>query len=117
MELWIRSQNKQRLSKVDDIYYVADGDFWAICTNRSALDYAGLYPTEQRCLEIIDEIQKLLMNNLDDYIVFKECEVPQETLKSFMETKKLVVTSGQNSPPASVEITPCNLRVYEMPQE
>ncbi len=60
MELWVRNQNKQRLSKVDDIYYVADGDFWAIRTNRSALDYAGLYPTEKRCLEIIDEIQKIL---------------------------------------------------------
>ena len=117
--LWVRSQNKQRLSKVDDIYYVADGDFWSIRTNRSAFEYAGLYPTEQRCLEIIDEIQKLLMggNPENAFIALKDCFYEDyDEIKQIVERakeKKFIAVGGG----ADIEFMQPNVLVYEMPQE
>lgn len=118
MELWVRSQNKQRLSKVDDIYYVADGDFWAIRTNRSALDYAGLYPTEERCLEIIDEIQKILQSN--GLIIFKDIDISGLNKKDIEPFNAVGYTSSTNKAftnDGEISINQLDTAVYEMPQE
>jgi hypothetical protein len=120
MKLFIRSQNKQRLSKVDDIYYVADGDFWAIRTNRSALDYAGLYPTEERCLEIIDEIQKLLLRANGDYIIkLQDIDVNAEEKtvygENFIQKLQSPIMPIANEP--SVQLVQPSVLVYEMPKE
>jgi hypothetical protein len=116
MELWIRSQNKQKLSKVDDIYYVADGDFWAIRTNRSSLNNAGLYATEQRCLEIIDEIQKILQHN--GLLVVKDIDISGLTRKDFEPFKPLVYTSESDfNKKGEISFNQLSSYVYEMPQE
>jgi hypothetical protein len=120
MELWVRSQNKQRLSKVDDIYYVADGDFWAIRTNRSALDYAGLYATEERCLEIIDEIQKLLLSANGDYLIkLQDIDVNAEEKmvygENYIKRLQSPIMPIANEP--SVQFIQPSVLVYEMPKE
>lgn len=55
MELWVRSQDKRLLCKVDSLNcYKLNGSF-NISTGNQLL---GKYSTEERCLEIIDEIQQ-----------------------------------------------------------
>lgn len=65
MDLWIRSQNKKALipnpklviDKLEDKHYIADRyDF-----KRETI--LGVYKTEQRALEVLDEIQSFLENN------------------------------------------------------
>lgn len=68
MDLWIRSQNKKKLVKVcyigidrgpyerDKKYYIkhsnGDGDYYRL----------GAYKTEERALEVLDEIEKLMFS-------------------------------------------------------
>ena len=62
MELWIRSQDKRVLQKVDNVYLNANYDNRRICTIDSR-DYEsdlGEYKTKERALEVLDEIQNLL---------------------------------------------------------
>ena len=65
MELWVRSQDKRILQKVDNIYLNANYDNRRICTNDSR-DYEsdlGEYKTKERAIEVLDEIQAYLMSN------------------------------------------------------
>lgn len=65
MELWIRSQDKRILQKVDNIYLNANYDNRRICTNDSR-DYEsdlGEYKTKERALEVLDEIQEAKLGN------------------------------------------------------
>ena len=54
MELWIRSQDKRRLMKVDEIWVNKAGTIF--CNNTI---YAGY--SEKRALEVLDEIQTHLL--------------------------------------------------------
>jgi hypothetical protein len=54
MEFWIRNKEKNRLVKVRDVYFFGN----SIESNGGLL---GDYATAERCIEIIDEIQKILM--------------------------------------------------------
>ena len=56
MELWIRSQDKKRLVKAEHIYYCKD-EFTNCIFITGAYDL-GVYKTEERALEILDEIQE-----------------------------------------------------------
>ena len=66
MELWVRSQDKTRLVKVDHIYYMENmftndvEDKYYICSG-GAFDL-GVYSTKERALEILDEIQEHIEN-------------------------------------------------------
>lgn len=63
MELWIRSQDKTKLVKVNDILYMdTSGDYekeyhslWNNCVG-----ILGTYKTKERALEVLDEIQRLV---------------------------------------------------------
>lgn len=65
MNLWVMSQNKKELrpnpklgiDKLEDKFYIVDRyDF-----ERATI--LGVYKTEQRALEVLDEIQSFLENN------------------------------------------------------
>lgn len=65
MELWIRSQNKRMLTKLDYCYLepvhkreILGGNHYLI--NQSL----GIYPTEKRALKILDEIQNIIKPTL-----------------------------------------------------
>ena len=74
MGLWIRSQDRKRLYKATELFIEKDiykdwciktefghdyitKDVWYICVNQARL---GKYFNEERALEVLDEIQKLL---------------------------------------------------------
>ena len=66
MELWIRSQEKESLLKIENISI--DNENWILGNlisddNKSICDYwkLGHYETKERALEILDEIDERIM--------------------------------------------------------
>lgn len=59
MELWIRSQDKTFLKKVNTIGIVEGQDFCFISENITT--DLGKYKSKERALEVLDEIQNKLM--------------------------------------------------------
>lgn len=59
MELWIRSQNRSQLTKITGLLLL-DKEIRGF-TNTEYFYELGIYKTEERALEVLDEIQKLLM--------------------------------------------------------
>ena len=69
MELWIRSQDKKRLTKIEDVYMVEDFykkdnilSFPKYYIGNTLVGHLGIYKTKERALEVLDEIQGLFMN-------------------------------------------------------
>ena len=66
MELWIRSQNKERLIKVEDLYIEFNGDTNPkIDSHRIVTDKfinLGIYKSKERALEVLDEIHQRLID-------------------------------------------------------
>lgn len=63
MNLWIRTQNKIKLTKVNDIQIDKVSDGFQII-NYSENNYViilGLYKTKERALEVLDEIEERIM--------------------------------------------------------
>jgi len=104
MELWIRSQDKTFLKKVNTIGIVEGEDFWFISENITT-DF-GKYKTRERALEVLDEIQKLI----DPVLVFKNCECDNDTLKAIKEIGACIVNDNSHIE----QIQSC---VYEMPKD
>lgn len=71
MNLWIRSQNKERLIKVSNVQYTyRKGDLYSdvrgkhyIGTYYDNLEILGEYTTKERALQILDEIQEAQLGN------------------------------------------------------
>lgn len=62
MELWIRSQDKEVLTRVVDIWKDADkNEIWSK-SSFAIKNCLGIYKTKERALEVLDEIQDLLQN-------------------------------------------------------
>ena len=59
MELWIRSQDKEMLYKVHEIFYYRCTDAHSIQVNHENF---GTYKTKERALEVLNEIQDRLIN-------------------------------------------------------
>lgn len=88
MELWIRSQDKRNLKKINTEIYIrkiytrkglsnyAEGGVYFIASSGTEL---GEYKTKERALEVLDEIQKYItptLNLLDDTLKGKQvCQV------------------------------------------
>lgn len=96
MELWIRSQDKECLLKVE--YLCVDYDT-NIRTGTGLI--LGTYKTKERAREILDKIQEIIKPQL----LFKEGKI----LGSIQE--KIV------REPAGCEIKELSAYVYEMPKE
>ena len=61
MNLWIRSQDRTFLRKVNTIGIVEGRDFWSIDENLTVS--FGKYKTKERAIEVLDEIQSYLMGD------------------------------------------------------
>lgn len=68
MELWIRSQDKRNLKKINTEIYIkkglsnyAEGDVYFIVSSGTEL---GEYKTKDRALEVLDDIQKILIHDV-----------------------------------------------------
>ena len=72
MELWIRSQDKEDLIKVDNLGLAYEGKYAFVDNDRIDDKFyicqftnnfhakLGVYATKERALEVLDEIQKML---------------------------------------------------------
>ena len=104
MELWIRSQDRRILQKVDNVYLNANYKNRRICTNDSR-DYEsdlGTYATKKRALEVLDEIQNILKAKC----ILKSYDniTPEFSEKAIIQ-------------PCEVHIEQLDNYVYEMPKE
>ena len=63
MELWIRTQDKKQLLKVNDGLYIANGftDTPDSFIGIKSIGHIGKYSTEKRALEVLDEIQNMII--------------------------------------------------------
>jgi len=73
MELWIRSQDRERLTICRDlrIYKSLEKDEWCI----EDCDWLGSYKTKERALEVLDEIEQIIISKeiyLNDREAFDE---------------------------------------------
>ena len=113
MELWIRNQNKNLLTKVNYIEY----SFWNEQHRiYSGGEVVGIYDSKERALEVLDEIQ----NKMNPKYFYKtNCLMKPEQLEK-MET---ILQQKYNADfivgSASDEIEPLSndVLVYEMPEE
>ena len=61
MDLWIRSQDKEKMLIVKEVFYVLQ-DNSIVCHLDGIPNILGKYETKERALEVLDEIQKKLMD-------------------------------------------------------
>lgn len=67
MELWIRSQDKRILQKVDNIFLDANYGNKRISTYDGDNIELGTYKTKERALQVLYEIQRyILLPNIDN---------------------------------------------------
>lgn len=50
--MWIRSQDRKKLTEIHDVTIYHDKQIWAGCS------FIGEYSTEEKALKVLDEIQK-----------------------------------------------------------
>ena len=107
MNLWVRSQDKIILQKVDNIYLNANYDNRRICTNDSR-DYEsdlGEYKTKERAIEVLDEIQSLLQPTIEYKPIVQEEYNPAYEYKHFVKVDD------------NMEIKELSIFVYQMPEK
>ena len=106
MDLWIRSQDKRDLLKVNGIGII-DNSIATVSLNLQGTLTLGHYKTKERALEVLEEIQELLM--------------PKTFTKNIIEYIPDYNTTGggifiTEDEPSTVE-TLSSTYVYEMPKE
>lgn len=110
MDLWIRSQDRTKLVKADNISYMDTAEdykkevhsLWNDCKG-----ILGTYKTKERALEVLDEIQNIL---------FPKFKVDTSSIK---ENGRSWVENGVilQSYTANVDYIKLDTCVYEMPKE
>lgn len=125
MELWIRTKQKKQLIECHQLsvgfnvvtrFFRSSRTEWWIIANET--ERLGCYKTKERCLEIIDEIQKRINAEPLGLLVCHDCKIPEETydavIRQFKENGLAAVylTNG-----GDVQYIPKSVIVYEMPEE
>ena len=103
MELWIRSQDKRIFKKIE---YLEVDEFDGIITDDEC-NCLGTYATQERALEVLDEIQNILKPK---YILDSSSIKPDGD--SWVENG--VIFQNYN---ANARIEELSTYVYEMPKE
>lgn len=127
MEVWVRSQDKEVFANVKSVRFctmkkhklaentstihkfVALDDAYCVECNG---EFFGEYPTKDRCLEIIDEIQSLFC----DFLVCKDVDFGDLDLKKELGLGYLIYHSRNLDDP-NIEYHERSSIVYEMPKE
>lgn len=105
MELWIRSQDRHNLLKIDRLDvddYTIQANFKAVSDDGFDYITIGRYKTNKRALEVLDEIQNLLM--------------PQVISKRIDNSVEIANLNHVVNPTYET-IQQLNTCVYEMPKE
>ena len=110
MDLWIRSQDRESLKKINTGFYLkrdlseyAKGEVIFVV---SGGDKLGEYETKERALEVLDEIQKLLTTKMIIKNEGRDCVALDGTIY------RTNIVSNINS-----DIQQLSTYVYEMPKE
>ena len=103
MNLWVRSQNKRILQKVDNIFLDANYENKRISTYDGDNIELGTYKTKERAIEILDEIQSLLQPTIEYKPIVQEEYNPAYTYKHFVKVDD------------NIEIKELSTFVYQMP--
>ena len=111
MTLWIRSQDKRNLVKIDYIY-LSDDEILGYTATIDRTIKLGTYKTEQRAREILDDIQKLVNGDL---ILFANVEVSGD-IGDYLKPSKAIMYNDKTDKP-KIEYAHRDCVVYEMPQE
>lgn len=64
--MWVRSQDKKKLTEIHDVTIYHDKQIWAGCS------FIGEYSTEEKALKVLDEIQGKI-----------ECPYPSKVTPTF----------------------------------
>ena len=77
MELWIRSQDKKELRPQPKLGIEKTANGWCIIDRYNFYDSYGLgiYKTEERALEVLDEIQ----NKIKEMYILENCELQKNS--------------------------------------
>ena len=66
--MWVRSQDKERITKVKEVYLVKSNKQFRLYSDELFL---GEYNSQERALEVLDEIQKnIIDSNVTNYEYF-----------------------------------------------
>ena len=106
MNLWVRSQDKRILQKVDNIFLDANYENKRISTYDGDNVELGTYKTKERAIEILDEIQNILMPKY----ILDSSSIRHDD--SWVENGIIMQKYNAN---ARIEGIP--IYVYEMPEE
>lgn len=109
MELWIRNQEKTRLQKVVDMRIFTEQEGFSIVCDDDINNILGIYSTQKRALEILDEIQKVIMPK---YII---SNFPDDKVKNLNQTFKYNYEYIQSD--GNINIRELGNYIYEMPKE
>lgn len=114
MELYVRSQDKSTLLKVNELHFSDHNTFFAREHSSDLWDVLGIYATKERCLEILDEIQNLLF--APRQIVFNKCNVDKD---EYNELCKQLKANGVACVKSDSEIKYLDKDwvLYEMPEK
>lgn len=115
MELWIRSQDKTILTKVDNIC-IMENRIVFIPNRTNGRTTLGTFKTDKRALEILDEISKTIKNQ---YIVKSKCLIKPSDMMKEKEYLENTYDGDFIMQPLEYEIEPINPNIiyYEMPKE
>ena len=109
MDLWIRSQDRKRLIRCEELSVQEKNQqkFAVIIGNRHII---GTYKNKQRALEVIDEIHKLLVPQI--------AQLMEKVKKQDTKTKNIFnVYAVENCQTGQVDIRELSTLVYQMPEE
>ena len=113
MDLWIRSQDKMNLVKVNqiNINYQNNNQIIAnyipdfVGTQGEYYEYLGTYKSKERAIEVLDEIQSLLQPTIEYKPIVQEEYNPAYEYKHFVKVDD------------NMEIKELSTLVYQMPEK
>lgn len=107
MNLWIRTQNKELLFKVDYIDAQIENGYLYTHT-KDGYKCLGEYATKERALEILDEIQNLLTPQIFALI---------ENMRNNRQDTKLTNVFCIDNGNGQLDVKELSTVVYQMPEE
>ena len=115
MELWIRTQDREGLFKVDKLWYSYDKQENQHCINNFGAEF-GTYKSKERALEVLDEIQNKIKSQ---YLLKPKTKMELsvlESAKNYYENLNNtdIIICDDNF---KIETINTNAIVYEMPKE
>lgn len=124
MELWIRSQDKEKLVKCNDIaiksflYNEIPEDEWCHsivgCFDKETeYEILGSYKTKERTIEVLDEIQSKLASNKIVMQLDRNTRVGEETVDMFNDKYNIKLLPAG----ATLKSVLNDIVIYKMPEE